>query len=100
MRCAGWSTSRPRWTAPIRWAGPWPRHSCTRRATRCAAGPTRSCAGSSLVDWGCDDGSERASQGASATEERNERGVERGAELMSDQDLVVETVRDILEAHE
>ena len=43
------------------------------RATRCAAGPTRSCAGSWRADWACDE---------------------------LDQDLVVETVRDILTGFE
>ena len=55
-------------------AGRWPRRSCTRRATRCAAAPTRSCAGSWHEDWGCAD------------------------EL--DQDLVVETVRGHPARHE
>ena len=54
-RSGRWSTCRRRWTRPIRWAGRWPRRSCTRRATRCAAGPTRSCGGSWRAGWGSDE---------------------------------------------
>src|SRR5918997_3745763 len=67
-----------------RWGGRWPRRSCTRRGTRCGAGPTRSCGGSWRAGWGCGDD-----------------GRAEGAALMaSEQDLVVETVRDILAGHE
>src|SRR5918997_646426 len=65
-----------------RWGGRWPRRSCTRRATRCGAGPTRSCGGSWRAGWGCDDDSGWASQRGGRRQRgsiaaRNERGTDR-----------------------
>ena len=41
--------------APTRSAARSPRHSCTLRATRCGAVPTRFCAGSWREGWACDE---------------------------------------------
>ena len=33
----------------------WPPRACTRRCSRCGAGPMRCCAGSCAEGWGCDE---------------------------------------------